>query len=505
VNPPPLPTPQDPPPLTATSSPTVPANAKVVFGRYELRGILGKGSFGEIFDVKDIHTQEELALKRVPAEITGDPMALQALSALIEKTKSLNHASIASVKRFEHDRTAGHACILSEQIQGKTLAQWLASQRENAPAGAAIYPPLPVILGIAEQIAAALDFAHSQTPPVLHRDLKPNNIILEAGIEYRPGVPYVRITDFGIGAEMRSAMQNLSMVTAQPRAAGKPVYMAPEIWEGRTQGPATDQWALGVILYEMIAGKRPFDAPTEMAIAMQVKECNPEAPANMHPVQWKALKRVFQSNMTLRYPNCTAMVASIESGNEGTEAPPPSPAAQAAGVEATMMLPPPGAQPVPTQTGATPSPALTRSVPSFTKDELAQAQEAPPVPVAPAPIIGTPVNQPAAPAQPAQVTQPMPAPPIAAQVGTSSGAAPAIHTPAPQFTPAIPPQPAVTASQAQPAAVPFGQTSTNTLQAQAPEKKKGGMKWLLIILGLLAVGCVCLAVIVVIVYFVMNK
>ena len=489
--PPPL-----PPEANATSAPapaSPPAGAKIVFGRYELRGILGKGSFGEIFDVKDIHTQEELALKRVPHEITSDPMAVQSLSALVDKTKTLHHDHIGPIKRFEHDRTAGHACLLSEQIQGKNLSTWLASQRENAPANGGIFPPLPVILGIAEQVAAALDYAHSQHPPVLHRDLKPNNIILETGIEYRPGVPYVRVTDFGIGAEMRSAMQNLSMITAQPRAAGKPVYMAPEIWEGRAQGPATDQWALAVILYELIAGKRPFDAPTEMALAMQIKECNPEPPAHLHPVQWKALKRVFQSNMTLRYPNCTSMVASIESGGEnGDTAPAPAAVASTTSavpvpaVEATMLLTPQGTPAANQEPQVRPSPALTRSVPNLSPNEVEQASHQPPAPVAPPPVITTPTNMQATPSVPATPS----APPV-----PQSSAMPAAHTPAPQFTPTA--QPAVkshTPSSPPTGAVPFGATSTNSLKAQAPEKPKS-KKWLFIILGLLVLGCFCLAVV----------
>ena len=303
------------------------AIGQVLIGRYEVRKIIGRGAMGEVLEVRDQQSGVDYALKRVPPDLVRNAAQMAGIRVNFALVSQLTHPHIGTTRQLELDPASGHAYLLMDLVRGIDLAQWLIKKRQelgnpNAPL------PIELALGIAEQIAAALDYAHnlpvshgSDGKPkvfgILHRDLKPANIMLESEREYRPGVPFVRIIDFGLAAEIQASLQSLS-VKRQNELSGTPAYMAPEQWEGRTLTRGVDQWSLAVMIYEMVAGRRPFEGPSEVAIMTQICKADPEQPTTLTDAQWAVLKKTLQPDRKQRHPSCTEMVKALADADSST-------------------------------------------------------------------------------------------------------------------------------------------------------------------------------------------
>ncbi len=288
---------------------------RVFAGRYETERVLGRGQMGEVLLVRDRRTGARLALKRVPPELVRDASVFHGVRANFALVRGLDHPHIAAARALETDPATGEACLLLDYVAGVDLAAWLIRRRGRLGDPAA---PLPVseALGIGEQIASALDFAHARpadgrTRGVLHRDLKPANVMVEDAREFRPGVPWVKLVDFGLAAEIQASMLSLSAHLPTHRAAGTPAYMAPEQWEGRTLTRGVDQWALAVMIYEMTAGRRPFSAHDVSVLREQVLRVTPEAPRALAGDAWRALRRGLALDRRARHRSCLSLVHAI--------------------------------------------------------------------------------------------------------------------------------------------------------------------------------------------------
>lgn len=291
----------------------------LLLNRYQVIRLLGRGASGEVLEVRDLSTDIFYAFKRVAPEITRQSTQLQTLQSNFALVSQLAHPHIATTRFFERDPQNGDVCLLMDLVRGRSLAEYLADYRSKKGDSEAPLP-VPVAVGIAEQIAAALDYAHAQPSTwnadgspkrfgVLHRDLKPMNVMMESGREYRPGVPFVRLVDFGLAAEIQASLTSLSIASPQNNEiCGTPGYMAPEQWEGRTLTRGVDQWALAVIIYEMVTGRPPFRAPSQMALMEQIRRSKPEKPATLSDAQWEALNKTFTVDRKNRYPSCIALV-----------------------------------------------------------------------------------------------------------------------------------------------------------------------------------------------------
>jgi serine/threonine-protein kinase len=311
---------------------------QVLLGRYLIRRVLGRGGMGEVLECQDQQTGVDYALKRVPPELTCDITQLQNIRANFALVSQLTHPHIATTRYFEID-SAGQVFLLMDLVRGCDLAQWVRTQREAIvktagldPAGVAqmaVPLPMEVVLGIGEQLAQALDYAHSQpivraadgSPRlfgILHRDLKPENVMVEAGRDFRLCVPYVRIVDFGLAAEIQASMQSLSMGRLRNEPAGTPQCMAPEQWTGKTLTRGVDQWALAVLLYQLLAGRSPFAGPTPTALMTQICNANPEPPSTLTLIQWAALKKSFNPDRKQRYRSCLALVRALADADRAT-------------------------------------------------------------------------------------------------------------------------------------------------------------------------------------------
>ncbi len=210
-------------------------------GPYRVLRELGQGGMGTVVLAADTRLGRQVALKTVSGPQAGTPDGRQQLLAEARAAAALNHPAIAAV----HDviEVDGEVAIVFEYVDGETLAARLAKG------------PLPETqaVAIAVQLADALGVAHAQG--VLHRDLKPSNVMLAPG-------GAVKILDFGIARLGRGSDDG-----APREFLGTPGYVAPEQWVGRPADERADLYALGVVLFEMVSGKRPFPEREPFSLA----------------------------------------------------------------------------------------------------------------------------------------------------------------------------------------------------------------------------------------------
>jgi eukaryotic-like serine/threonine-protein kinase len=242
------------PDLTPARKPVMPGER---LGRYEVLREIGRGGFGVVYEARDHELNRRVALKAVQARRGVDPGMLRGEA---EAAAQLQHPNIVTV----HDVGAGdgEAWLVLELLRGETLEERLrrgAVPREEA-------------LRIATEIARGL--AHAHRAGVVHRDLKPANVFL---CEDGP----VKILDFGLSR----------LLVSSGRAGGTPGYMAPEVWREEEQDERVDVFAIGVILFELLSGQRPY-AITDGRSAALDAEGPPALPSRAGP---RALRRVAEA------------------------------------------------------------------------------------------------------------------------------------------------------------------------------------------------------------------
>jgi len=204
-------------------------------GKYDIQKMLGKGATGTVYLAKDTFTGKEVALKTIEPEVFRDPEF-----GTVYRSQFLNEASLAGKLRHPYivsildavvGEDSGH--IAMELVTGGDLAK-------HCTPGTLL--PVPDVLQIAFKCCGALDYAAKEG--IVHRDIKPANIMMASGTE-------VKIADFGAAVLKKSQV-------VQTAALGSPYYMSPEQIEGKTLTFHSDMYSLGVVLYELLTGKRPF-------------------------------------------------------------------------------------------------------------------------------------------------------------------------------------------------------------------------------------------------------
>ena len=218
--------------------------------KYELVRSLGEGGFGAVYLARDTVAGVDVAIKGLPPEVKHNESELEPIRANFALVKRLRHPNIVAVTDLHQALSVSYASkevesklrvferdtmVVMDYAPGVTLAQW----RRQFPGGKV---PVDKAIAVVRQVASALDYAHGQK--VLHRDVKPANVMVETRDD---GVTIARVLDFGLAAEIRSSMGRVSR-EIRDKSGTRP-YMAPEQWKGERQGPATDQYALAVLLY----------------------------------------------------------------------------------------------------------------------------------------------------------------------------------------------------------------------------------------------------------------
>jgi len=213
-------------------------------GPYEITSLLGKGGMGEVYRARDTRLHRTVAVKILATDKTADPERKKRFIQEARAASALNHPNIVTLHDIAND--GGVDYLVMEYVPGNSLDQLIPRK------GMAV----TTALGYIAQIASALAVAHASG--IVHRDIKPSNLIVTAESQ-------VKILDFGLAKLMESApgsederLTQESAVTEAGSVMGTVGYMSPEQATGRTVDHRTDIFSLGVVLYEMVAGRRPF-------------------------------------------------------------------------------------------------------------------------------------------------------------------------------------------------------------------------------------------------------
>src|SRR6266540_6459921 len=266
----------------------VTAAAGQMIGYYKIVELLDKGGMGEVYLATDTRSGREVALKLLPDSSISDQQRVRRFQQEARSILALNHPNIVTI--YEIGQTDSAHYIVTERITGETLRQRLA----GAPL------EIPEALAIAIEVAKALEATHAAG--IVHRDIKPENIML------RPD-GYVKVLDFGIAklterqapTVSTEAATMMKVQTAPGVVMGTVHYMSPEQARGQEVDARTDIWSLGAVLYEMVAGRPPFEgeAPNDvMALILQkgkeplpLARYRPEAPAELQRIATRALQK----------------------------------------------------------------------------------------------------------------------------------------------------------------------------------------------------------------------
>ena len=249
-------------------------NAGTKLGPYEIVSPLGAGGMGEVYRARDTRLDRDVAVKVLPAHLAGDPLFKQRFEREARTVSSLNHPHICTL--YDIGREGETDFLVMEYLEGETMAERLKRGRL----------PLPELVKIGMEISDALDKAHRKG--VVHRDLKPGNIMLTKG--------GAKLMDFGLAkptgpsatAGSASAPLLSAAMTADGVSPGNPLttagtlvgtiqYMSPEQIQGKEADPRSDIFAFGSTLYEMATGERAFPGKSQISVAISKRSRNRSA------------------------------------------------------------------------------------------------------------------------------------------------------------------------------------------------------------------------------------
>lgn len=241
---------------------------RLILNRYKVLAELGRGGMGVVFRCFDETAGVEVVLKALSPELSRDAAEMEAVKANFESAEKLHHPNIAAVRNLERDPATGDFFLVMEYAKGEDLRTWLRRRRQEGSL------TFDAVLSVVKQAAAAVDRASSEK--IVHRDIRPGDVMIDA--EGR-----VKLLDFG--------------------PAARPT---------RT-GAVADQYALGAVTYEMLAGHPPFAAAGPAALQRMVLTREPEEPPNLPSFRWNALRRAMSRDPGDRFPDCASFAAALES------------------------------------------------------------------------------------------------------------------------------------------------------------------------------------------------
>lgn len=261
----------------------------VLAGRYRLLAPLGEGGMASVYRARDLRLNREVAVKILREDLTRDPQFLARFEREAQIVASLSHPHIVPV--YDVGEEQGSRFIVMEYIRGRTLHDLIESSGAVAPAR---------IVDIMSSVLDALGYAHAHG--LVHRDVKPHNILLG-----NDGT--ARLADFGIAHLVDSSATRTAVIL------GSAHYLSPEQARGEEATPASDIYAAGIVLYEMIWAHPPFDGPNALSIAHHhvhtppsvletpsAPECTPLVPI---------VERALAKNPLDRFPNAAAFASSL--------------------------------------------------------------------------------------------------------------------------------------------------------------------------------------------------
>ncbi|HEY7575736.1 MAG TPA: protein kinase [Thermoanaerobaculia bacterium] len=261
--------------------------------RYRVRRMLGKGGMGAVYLVEDRQLERDVALKLIRSDIAENESVLERFKREIQLSSKVTHKNVLRV--YDLGESEGVQYLTMQFVEGEDLASLLKREKRL---------PLPRILSIFRQVCEGLQAAHEQG--VIHRDLKPQNIMLAPADR-------VYLTDFGLAKTLEQ-----SGMTQTGALIGTPHYMSPEQVKGEPAGPRSDIYSLGIILYEMVTGAVPYSGTSVYEVMIQrvqkpprpARESNPEIPGYLE----KILERCLAMDPETRYGSAQEILKDIDSG-----------------------------------------------------------------------------------------------------------------------------------------------------------------------------------------------
>ncbi len=280
---------------------------EVLGERYQLQEPIGRGGMATIYRGRDMRMDRVVAIKVLREVYSTDPKFVTRFQREAKAASALQHPNIVQV--FDYGQSDGNYFIVMELVEGTDLRRYLRSRGILATDRAII---------IAHDVALGLGAAHRRA--IVHRDVKPQNVLVG-----RDGS--IKLTDFGIASVYKDI--NDERLTTTGMTLGTVQYYAPEQAQGEIVNPAADVYALGIVMYEMLTGRTPFDGDTPVAVAMQHIQDAPIPPSQLNPNIPPALEeivlRCLEKIPEMRYRDGSTLARALELlGEEETGAPLPT-------------------------------------------------------------------------------------------------------------------------------------------------------------------------------------
>ncbi len=297
---------------------------EIVAARYRVLRMLGEGGMGQVYEVEDQELHERVALKTITRDLATTRGAEERFKREVLLARRITHPNVCRVLEFGyHQPRRGGPQIMfltMELLEGQTLCARLRQVGRLATDQA-----LPLF----QQMAAALEAAHAAG--IVHRDFKSANVIIAPA---RDGERVV-VTDFGLARADAGAEPPMDALTMAGEALGTPAYMAPEQVEGKPAGPPADIYALGVVAFEMVTGRRPFEGETPLAVATRRLSHPPPSPrslvADLDPLWDAMILRCLERDPRQRFASARDALDSVQ--------PPPSRDAAPSGARSAVPAP----------------------------------------------------------------------------------------------------------------------------------------------------------------------
>ena len=285
-----------------------------IVAHYRIIEKIGEGGMGVVYRAHDERLGRDVALKSLPRELLTDESARKRLIREARTASALNHPNICTI----HDvgEAAGQNYIVMEYVKGDSLSEQI---REGGL-------PVETVIRYGEQISDAL--AHAHEHGIVHRDLKSANIVITPDGR-------VKVLDFGLAKHnaaegISGSTQSLQSQGGEDVMAGTLHYMAPEVFRGDTPDSRCDIWSLGVVLYEMAAGRRPFTGRTSYELTSAIlHDSAPPVPAKIGPGLRAVIDRCLAKEPGQRYQRASEVRAALEMLQTGSAVFPPATAVTA--------------------------------------------------------------------------------------------------------------------------------------------------------------------------------
>ncbi|MFH0909549.1 MAG: SUMF1/EgtB/PvdO family nonheme iron enzyme [bacterium] len=268
---------------------------EMILGRYKVTGELGQGGMGVVYRCFDEVGGIDVALKALPPELSHDSSEMAEVRENFQLVSRLVHTNIAQIRTLDKDPATGDYYLVMECVDGINLRDYRKKHGGKLT--------LEQVMRIAPQVAGALDYAHGQK--IIHRDIKPANVMIRAD-------GTVKVLDFGLAAQLHTSMSRVSK--AHYGTSGTGPYMAPEQWEGDYQDAATDQYAFGALVYELLAGRCPFESHDSGVLRHAVLHGKAKPIDGVPAREMDAILRALAKTREDRFADCAEFVEALGGG-----------------------------------------------------------------------------------------------------------------------------------------------------------------------------------------------